>query len=145
MSQSLSRCGTGSPGRDTDLCPDAYISEGHTQHHCNLIPQAVGQSNTDPVLYLIPVDIVKSIQQHLHHFLDLGQCELHVCIAEEACQVVLTEIKHQVDAALAAIVWGGYERSGVWWIRKSINPNSSHSHTIRTLASLGSNTIQLRT
>lgn len=59
-------------------------------------------------LHLVPVDVVQSVEQHLHHLLDLRQGELDVGIAQEAGQVVLTEVKHQVDAAFVAVVQRRY-------------------------------------
>lgn len=55
------------------------------------------------MFYLISVDVVQSIQQHLHNFLDLSEGEFHICIAEQTGQVMLTEVKHQVDAALVSV------------------------------------------
>lgn len=63
--------------------------------------------------YLIPVDVIEAIQEHLHHFLDLRQRELDVGVAEEAGQVVLAEVEHQVDAALATVVGRGCGDQGV--------------------------------
>lgn len=50
------------------------------------------------------MDVVQAVEQHLHDLLDLRQGELDIRIAQETGQVVLTEVKHQVDAALVAIV-----------------------------------------
>lgn len=66
--------------------------------------------SVDPARYLVPVDVVQPVQQHLHDFLDLRERELDVGVAEEAGQVVLAEVKHQVDAALAAVVRRGCRR-----------------------------------
>lgn len=56
---------------------------------------------------LVSVDVVESIQQHLHDLLNLRQCELNVGIAQQAGQIVLAEIKHQVYAALVTVKLGG--------------------------------------
>lgn len=60
------------------------------------------------ISYLVSVDVVESIQQHLHHLLDLREGELHVSIAEQARQVMLTEVKYQVYAALVSVELGGW-------------------------------------
>ena len=60
-----------------------------------------------PQTDLVPVDVVKPIQQHLHDLFDLGQGELHVGVAEQPRQVMLAEIEHQVNAALVAVKLGG--------------------------------------
>ena len=54
------------------------------------------------------MDVVESIQQHLHHLLDLREGELHVSIAEQAREVMLTEVKYQVYAALVSVELGGW-------------------------------------
>lgn len=53
--------------------------------------------------YLVSVDVVQSIEQHLHDLLDLCQGELHIGIAQQPGQVMLTEVKHQVDAAFVSV------------------------------------------
>lgn len=58
--------------------------------------------------YLVSVYVVEAIQQHLHDLFDLRQGELHMGIAEQARQVVFTEVKYQVDAALVSIKLSGY-------------------------------------
>lgn len=55
------------------------------------------------------MDVVQAVEQHLHDLLDLRQGELDIRIAQETGQVVLTEVKHQVDAALVAIVQCGFK------------------------------------
>ena len=57
--------------------------------------------------YLVTVNEVQSIQQLLHHFLNLSQGKLDVGIAEQTSQVMLTELKHQEECALETIVWRG--------------------------------------
>lgn len=54
------------------------------------------------------MDVVQPVQQHLHHLLDLGQRELHVGVAQQAGQVVLTEVKDQVDAAFVPVELRGF-------------------------------------
>lgn len=44
--------------------------------------------------HLVSVYVVKSIQQHLHHLLNLSQSEFNISIAQQSSEVVLTEIKH---------------------------------------------------
>lgn len=52
---------------------------------------------------LVSVDVVQSIEQHLHDLLDLCQGELYIGITQQPGQVVLTEVKHQVDAAFVSV------------------------------------------
>lgn len=78
-------------------------------------------------MHLVSVDVVQAVEQHLHDLLDLRQGELDIRIAQETGQVVLTEVKHQVDAALVAIVQCGFKAvrgrsneqptctSFIWW------------------------------
>lgn len=54
-------------------------------------------------VYLVPVDVVKPIEQHLHHLLYFSQCELHIGIAQKSRQVVLTEVKDKVYTAFVAV------------------------------------------
>lgn len=56
------------------------------------------------------MDVVQSIQQHLHNLLDLSEGELHISVAEQTSQVMLTEVKHQVDAALVSVELCGYSK-----------------------------------
>lgn len=53
--------------------------------------------------YLVSVDVVQSIKQHLHDLLDLCQGELDIGIAQQPGQVMLTEVKYQVDAAFVSV------------------------------------------
>jgi hypothetical protein len=52
---------------------------------------------------LVAVDVVESIQQLLHHLLDLTQRELYVGVAQQARQVVFAKLKDEVERALVAI------------------------------------------
>lgn len=56
------------------------------------------------------MDVVEAVEQHLHHLLDLGQSELDVGVAQQAGQVVFTEVKHQVDGALVAVELGRWAK-----------------------------------
>lgn len=58
--------------------------------------------------YLVSVYVVKSVQQHLHHLLNLSQSEFNISVAQQTSEVVLTEIKHQIDAALITVKLGGW-------------------------------------
>jgi len=49
------------------------------------------------------VDVVQPVEQHLHDLLDLCQRELHIRVAQQPGQVVLTEVEHQVDAAFISV------------------------------------------
>lgn len=53
--------------------------------------------------HLVPVDVVQSVEQHLHNLFDLCQGEFYIGVAQQPCQVVLAEIKHQVDAAFVSV------------------------------------------
>lgn len=57
--------------------------------------------------HLVPVDVVQAVEQHLHDLLDLCQRELDVSVAQQPGQVVLTEIKHQVDASFVPVELSG--------------------------------------
>lgn len=62
--------------------------------------------------HLVPVDVIESIEEHLHDLLDLGQGELDICVAQQPCQVMLTEVKHQVDVAFVSVELSGWRREG---------------------------------
>lgn len=59
--------------------------------------------------HLISVDVVESIKQHLHDLLDLCQRELYIGITQQTSEVMLTEVKHQVDAAFVSVVLGRFK------------------------------------
>ena len=50
---------------------------------------------------LVVVDEEKTLTHLLHHLFYLPQAELHVDVAEQASQVMLTEFKHQVGLSYA--------------------------------------------
>ena len=52
---------------------------------------------------LVAVDVVQAVHQLLHHLLDLRQGEDDVVVAKQSCQVMLTELEHQVESALVAV------------------------------------------
>lgn len=54
------------------------------------------------------MDVVQPVQQLLHHFLDLSQAELDHHVGEEASQIVLAKVKHQVEGGSVAIVARGF-------------------------------------
>lgn len=62
--------------------------------------------------HLVSVDVVQSIEQHLHDLLDLCQGELYIGIAEQPSQVMLTEVKHQVDAAFVSVELSSFKNNG---------------------------------
>jgi len=95
--------------------------------------RVTSERSTDLACYLVPVDVVKSIQQHLHNFLDLRERELDVGVAEQASQVVLAEVKHKVDAALAAVVRRGYRRGKEGLSARDLQPRHSCSRPPATL------------
>ena len=53
---------------------------------------------------LVGVDEVETFEHLLHHLLDLLERELDVEVAEQACQVVLTEVEDQVESCFVPIV-----------------------------------------
>ena len=53
---------------------------------------------------LVVVDVVEALEDLLHHLLDLGQGELHTNIAQQAGQVVLAEVKDQVERCLVTTI-----------------------------------------
>ena len=53
---------------------------------------------------LVVVDVVEALKDLLHHLLNLGQGELHTDIAEQARQVVLAEVKDQVEGGFVSVV-----------------------------------------
>ena len=53
---------------------------------------------------LVVVDVVEALEDLLHHLLDLGQSELHANVAEQAGQVVLAEVKDQVEGGFVPVV-----------------------------------------
>ena len=62
--------------------------------------------------HLVPVDVIKAIEQHLHDLLDFCQGELYIGVAQQPGQVMLTEVKHQVDAAFVSVELSGWQREG---------------------------------
>ena len=52
---------------------------------------------------LVAVDVVESVQQLLHHLLDLTQRELYIGVAQEAGQVVFAKLKDEIERAFIAI------------------------------------------
>ena len=68
------------------------------------------------------MDVVQSVEQHLHDLLNLCQGELDVSVTQQASQVVLTEVKHQVDAAFVSV-----ELSRCGMREKQINENMLQS------------------
>lgn len=61
--------------------------------------------------HLVSMDVVQSIEQHLHDLLDLCQGELYIGIAQQPGQVVLTEVKHQVDAAFVSVELSSFKNN----------------------------------
>lgn len=68
-----------------------------------------GSGSPKSISYLVSVDVVQSIKQHLHDLLDLCQGELDVGIAQQPGQVVFTEVKYQVDAAFVSVVLSSFK------------------------------------
>lgn len=61
--------------------------------------------------HLVSVDVVQSVEQHLHDLLDLCECKLYIGVAQQPGQVVLTEVKHQVDAAFVSVVLSSFKNN----------------------------------
>lgn len=57
-----------------------------------------------PMKDLVVVDVVEALEDLLHHLLDLRQGELHTNIAEQAGQIVLAEVKDQVEGCFVSVV-----------------------------------------
>ena len=57
-----------------------------------------------PVDDLVGVDEVESLEHLLHHLLDLLQGELDIEVGQESGQIVLTEVKDQVEGGLVPVV-----------------------------------------
>ena len=53
---------------------------------------------------LVVVDVVEALEDLLHHLLDLGQGELHTNVAQQAGQIVLAEVKDQVEGCFVPVV-----------------------------------------
>ena len=53
---------------------------------------------------LVVVDVVEALEDLLHHLLDLGQGELHTNVAQQASQIVLAEVKDQVEGSFVSVV-----------------------------------------
>lgn len=68
-----------------------------------------GSGSHKSISYLVSVDVVQSIKQHLHDFLDLCQGELDIGIAQQPSQVMFTEVKYQVDAAFVSVVLSSFK------------------------------------
>lgn len=58
--------------------------------------------------HLVSVYVVKPVQQHLHDLLNLSQGEFNISVAQQSSEVMLTEIKHQIDAALITVKLSGW-------------------------------------
>lgn len=54
--------------------------------------------------HLIAVDVIESVEQLLHHLLDLAEAELDHDIGEQSGQVVFAKVKDQVEGGSVAIV-----------------------------------------
>lgn len=76
--------------------------------------------------HLVSVDVVQSIEQHLHDLLDFCQGELYISIAQQASQVMLTEVKHQVDAAFVSVELSSFKNNDR---KKKIKPSTSLRQT----------------
>ncbi len=69
------------------------------------------------------MDVVQSIEQHLHDLLDLCQRELYIGIAQQSGQVVFTEVKHQVDAAFVSVELSSYEKKRTETFKNKLGDN----------------------
>ena len=57
---------------------------------------------------LVGVDEEQALAHLLHHLLDLAKTKLDVDVAQETRQVVLAEVKHQVECGLVSGVLATY-------------------------------------
>ena len=53
---------------------------------------------------LVGVDEVESLKHLLHHLLDLLQSELDIEVGKESGEIVLAEVKDQVEGGLVSVV-----------------------------------------
>ena len=53
--------------------------------------------------HLVAVDVVEAVEQLLHDLLDLAEAELDVGVGEQAGQVVLAKVEHQVERRLELV------------------------------------------
>ena len=63
-----------------------------------------GQDMFAHVDALIIVDEEEPLAHLLHHLLDLTQTGLHVDVAEQACQIMLAEVEHEIELGLVPAV-----------------------------------------
>lgn len=57
--------------------------------------------------HLITMDIIQSVEQLLHHLLDLAQTKLDYHVGQQSGQVVLAKVKDQVECGSVAIISRG--------------------------------------
>ena len=53
----------------------------------------------------VSMDEEEGIEELLHDLLDLSQGEMELTTLQQASEIMLTEVQHQVDTALVTIVW----------------------------------------
>lgn len=58
---------------------------------------------------LVEVDEVKAVEKLLHHLLDFSQRELHVGVAQQAGEIVFTEVEDKVKRASVTVVRGRFK------------------------------------
>ena len=51
------------------------------------------------------MDEEEGIEELLHDLLDLSQGKMELTTFQQASQIMLTEVQHQVDTPLVTIVW----------------------------------------
>lgn len=55
------------------------------------------------------MDEVKAIEKLLHHLLDFSQREFHVGVAQQAGEIVFTEVEDKVKRASVTVVRGRFK------------------------------------
>lgn len=53
------------------------------------------------------MDVEESLEELLHHLLDLSETEFDIVVGQKPCQVMLTEVKYKVEGGAPAVVGRG--------------------------------------
>lgn len=54
------------------------------------------------------MNVIETIKELLHHFLDLTETEFNIHVGEESGQIMFTEIEYQIEGGTISIVGGGF-------------------------------------
>lgn len=82
------------------------------------------------------MEVVQSVEQHLHDLLDLRQRELDIDVAQQPSQVVVAEFKHQVGAATEPVVAISFRRNDKFILQHDRLADANlniYKHTDQTL------------